>query len=195
MGFPYFIAHRIHFAKGDDDNIRRVSPPAIRIAVMSIAIGLAVMIVTVAVVIGFKHEIRNRISDFGGHLQVLAVASNRTYEKQPVCWSDSLISGICSSGGVVSATPFITKPAVIKTDSDFLCVVAKSGSDDGITLSETIAGKLQVSVGDRVKLYFIKGADNAMDMAYGSGSALGGKVRTLTVTGLYQTHFNEYAIR
>lgn len=192
MSFPFFIASRIHFAKAD--GTQRVSPPAIRIATLSIAIGLAVMLVTVAIVVGFKQEVRNKISDFGGHIQVLAMASNRTYEKLPICYSDSLLSALSSLPEVSHVQPFITKPSVIKTERDFLCVVAKSGSDNGMIISETIARKLQLQVGDKVKLYFIEGTDNraVATLAYGSGAAVGGKVRTLTVTGLYQTHFNEY---
>lgn len=181
----------MHFA--NDDDTQRVSLPAVRIAIIGIAIALAVMMISVAIVVGFKQEIRNKIASFSGHLQVLAIADNRTFEKQPICCTDSLLDAISNLTDVSSATPFITKPAVIKTADDFLCVVAKSmdtdSADDdedsethqggqGLCISQTIASKLNLTIGDRIKLYF--------------SSDDGIKVRTLTVSDTYQTHYNEY---
>lgn len=57
MNFPFFIARRIYSDSGDH---RKVSRPAIRIATIGVAIGLAVMIITVSVVMGFKHSIRDK---------------------------------------------------------------------------------------------------------------------------------------
>ena len=62
MNLPYFLAHRI-YAQNDDK--RKVSRPAIRIATIGVAIGLAVMIVSVCVVLGFKHAIRDKVIGFG----------------------------------------------------------------------------------------------------------------------------------
>ena len=67
MNFPFFIAKRIYSDQGDK---RKVSRPAIRIATIGVAIGLAVMIVTVSVVLGFKHTIRDKVVGFGSHIQV-----------------------------------------------------------------------------------------------------------------------------
>lgn len=67
MNFPFFLAHRIY---SDDGDLRKVSRPAIRIATIGVAIGLAVMIITVSVVIGFKHTIRDKVVGFGSHIQV-----------------------------------------------------------------------------------------------------------------------------
>lgn len=191
MSFAYFLAKRIDLSKGDDT--KRVSPPAIRIAIAGIAIGLAVMLLTVAIVIGFKQEIRNKIADFGGHLQVLAIANNRTYEKQPICCNDSLLNAIKQLEGVKKALPFITKPAVLKSDSDFLSIVVKGqdlclDNENGIAISETIARKMKLKLGDRVRLYFVQSGD-----AFTFGSETSAiKSRTVVVDSLYQTHFNEY---
>lgn len=192
MSVAYTIAKRIHYAKAD--GTQRVSPPAVRIATLSIAIGLAVMLLTVAIVVGFKNEINHKIAQFGGDLQVLAVASNRTFEKQPICVSDSMLSVVRSAPGVSKAEPFITKPAVLKTDADFLCVVAHSTTDtaQSLVISETIARKLHLGVGDAAKLYFVQGTDTDPGLAYGSGASLNGKVRTLAVSDTYQTHFGEF---
>lgn len=191
MSLALFIAKRIHFSKGDDT--QRVSPPAIRIAIAGIAIGLAVMLLTVAIVVGFKQEIRDKISDFGGHLQLLALASNHTYEKHPICYSDSLIEVLESADNVASATPYITKPALLKTESEFLPVVIKSGDvgERDLRISETIARKLHLQTGDKVQVLFVQNDPNRNRLDYGSQEA-SVKTRTLTVAGTYQTHFNEY---
>ena len=67
MNLPLYIAKRIYSGQGDK---RKVSRPAIRIATIGVAIGLAVMIVTVSVVLGFKHTIRDKVVGFGSHIQV-----------------------------------------------------------------------------------------------------------------------------
>jgi lipoprotein-releasing system permease protein len=67
MNLPLFLSKRI--SNGEKDG-RQVSIPAIRIAITGVAIGVAVMIVTVSVILGFKHTIREKIAGFGSHIQV-----------------------------------------------------------------------------------------------------------------------------
>jgi len=191
MSVAYFLAKRIHFSKGDER--QRVSPPAIRIAIAGIAIGLATMLLSVAIVVGFKEEIRDKVAAFGGHLQVLAANSNKTFEKQPICISDSLIVKVSETPYVASATPFITKPAVIKTSDDFLSVVMKSTTigEREVSISETIARKLNLNVGDKVQIFFVANNQIGNNLNYG-GTDASIKARTLTIVSLYQTHFNQY---
>lgn len=191
MSVAYFLAKRIHFSKGDDT--QRVSPPAIRIAIAGISIGLAVMILTVAIVVGFKQEIRKKVSDFGGDLQVQAMSSNRTFEKQPICYNDSVLTLLAERPDVAEVTPFITKPAVIKTQDDFLSVVIRSADvgEREISISETIARKLKIGIGDKVQIFFVQNHQLDGSLDYGSADA-SVKTRTLTVASLYQTHFNQY---
>ncbi len=191
MSVAYFLAKRIHFSKGDEQ--QRVSPPAIRIAIAGIAIGLAVMLLSVGIVVGFKEEIRDKVSAFGGDLQILAAASNMTFEKQPICISDTLIAKVEEVEYVDSATPFITKPAIIKTSNDFLSVVMKSAEigEREISISETIARKLNLNVGDKVQVFFVSNNQIGNNLNYG-GTDASVKARTLTIVSLYQTHFNQY---
>jgi len=187
MSFPLYIAKRI-----STHPLNKGWGGSIRIAIAGIAIGLAVMLISVAIVVGFKEEIQNKIAGFGGHLQVLAIASNRTYEKQPICCNDTILSAIEALPSVAEAHPFITKPAVLKTDNDFLSIVAHSGNDslegNEILVSQTIANKLKLSVGDRPKLYFVKSGSG---FDYGNETA-SIKSRSVTISGIFQTHFNEY---
>lgn len=206
MSIAYFLAKRIHFSKGDDS--QRVSPPAIRIAISGVAIGVAVMLITVAIVVGFKEEVRQKVIDFSGHLQMQAFVSNSTYELPPVCVSDTMLSFVKRVAEVEHVERFVTKPAVIKTDDDFLSVVVK-GVEEGsrsskgsrgskgeewsereVALSKTIADKLKLNVGDQATFYFVQADKDADPFALGAENTKV-KMRKLTVRDIFETHFSE----
>ncbi len=194
MSIAYFLAKRIHFSKGDDS--QRVSPPAIRIAISGVAIGVAVMLITVAIVVGFKEEVRQKVIDFSGHLQMQAFVSNSTYELPPVCVSDTMLSFVKRVAEVEHVERFVTKPAVIKTDDDFLSVVVKGmdheeeWSEREVALSKTIADKLKLKVGDQATFYFVQADKDADPFALGAENTKV-KVRKLTVRDIFETHFSE----
>ena len=194
MSIAYFLAKRIHFSKGDDS--QRVSPPAIRIAISGVAIGVAVMLITVAIVVGFKEEVRQKVIDFSGHLQMQAFVSNSTYELPPVCISDTMLSFVKRVAEVESVERFVTKPAVIKTDDDFLSVVVKGvegeeeWSEREVALSKTIADKLKLKVGDQATFYFVQADKDADPFALGAENTKV-KMRKLTVRDIFETHFSE----
>lgn len=217
MSLAFDIAKRIHFDSGvptDGGSAYRVSRPAVRIAIAGIAIGVAVMLITVGIVVGFKEEIRQKVIGFGGHLQVQALVNNQTYELPPICVSDSLLGEISAMEGVERVEPFITKPSIIKSETDFLSVVVKgvdkvkseklrvksSAADEDfpeealgerdVILSRPIADKLQLKVGDEVPFYFIQADRDADPFALGAENAKV-KVRKLHVADIYQTHFSE----
>ena len=89
MSLSLFLARRIY--RGDDAG-RQVSRPAVLIAMTGIAIGLAVMIITVSVIVGFKSEVREKIIGFGSHIQVTNLEQARSYETFPVVADDSLLA-------------------------------------------------------------------------------------------------------
>ncbi len=122
MNLPLFIARRIY---GQHDDHRKVSRPAIRIATAGVAIGLAVMIVTVAVVLGFKHTIRDKVVGFGSHIQILNVRSVGTDVGLPICVDDSLSQVLQAIPGVRHVERFTMAQGILKTDHDFLGVMFK----------------------------------------------------------------------
>ena len=65
MNLELFIARRIHFSR---EGARRVTPPAVRIAVIGIALSVAVMILSVAIMVGFKKEVCEKVIGFGSHI-------------------------------------------------------------------------------------------------------------------------------
>ena len=122
MSFPLFIARRIN---GQTDDRKKVSRPAIRIATAGVAIGLAVMIVTVAVVLGFKHTIRDKVVGFGSHIQVINVRSIGSSIGLPVEMNDSLMQQLKAIPGVRHVERYAMTQGILKTDEDFLGVMFK----------------------------------------------------------------------
>ena len=202
MNFPLFIARRIHSDHTDDK--QKVSKPAIRIATAGVAIVLAVMIISVSVVLGFKHTIRDKVVGFGSHIQVAnfyTLQSSAT--DQPVVMNDSMMNVLNKTQGVEHVQRFATKQGILKTDNDFLGVMFKGvgpefdstfihknmvsgsipvfsdkASTGKILISKTMADKLDVKSGDRIFAYFI-----------GEG---GVRTRKLTIQGIYQTNLSQY---
>ena len=80
MDWKLFIARRIYRS---NEGGKEVSKPAVRIAMLGIAIGLAVMIVSVAVVIGFKHEVRDKVVGLGSDIVITNFNSQQSYQTVP----------------------------------------------------------------------------------------------------------------
>lgn len=126
MSFEFYIAKRIHFQQGR----KNISRPAVRIATIAIALGLAVMIIALSVVLGFKQQIRNKTIGFGGHIQVTNYDSNNTYEMNPITVDSSFMTKLYSIQGVKHIESFATKPGIIKNETDFQGIVLKGVSND-----------------------------------------------------------------
>ena len=199
MNLPFFIARRIYSDQGDK---RKVSRPAIRIATLGVGIGLAVMIITVSVVLGFQHTIRDKVVGFGSHIQVQNIMSFNTSSRVPVCIDDSMLNVLNNLKGVRHAERYALTQGILKTDDDFLGVVFKgigpeydmtflkenlvegempqfsdTTNTNKLLLSRMIADKLKLSVGDRVYAYFI---DESV------------RTRRYTVVGIYQTNMTRF---
>lgn len=175
---------------------RRLTARA-RVATVGIAISMMVMLLSIAIVVGFKEEVRQRIIDYSGHLQVTLLQSGGSYELPAINVTQSLLDTLLSVPGVLRAEPFVTKPAVIKEDDAFVAVVAKATfthdeQEDtrSVMLSETIARQLNVGVGDKVTLYFVETEREANAFELG---AQGTKVkqRRVSVSDTYASHFSE----
>ncbi|MDR0962048.1 MAG: ABC transporter permease, partial [Mediterranea sp.] len=122
MSFATFIAKRLY---RDTEGGKQVSRPAILIALTGIAIGLAVMIITVSIVVGFKREVRDKVVGFGSHIQISNVNATRSYDSRPVQVSDSLLTALSHYPEVSHVQRFSTKLGMIKTATDFQGIVLK----------------------------------------------------------------------
>ncbi len=213
MNLPLFIARRIYGNEGDRRNgsqgtdtarTRSVSRPAIRIATIGVAIGLAVMIVTVSVVLGFKHTIRDKVVGFGSHIQVMNVRSVSTMSSDySVCIGDSMLNELRGVEGVRHAARYAMTQGILKTDDDFLGVMLKgigpeydtrflgecvvegelpqfcdTATTYPLVISKTMADKLRLHVGDRVYAYFI-GSDDV-------------RARRFNIAAVYETNMKRF---
>ena len=201
MNFELFIAKRIHFSK---EGNRQATPPVVRIAMIGIALGLTVMILSVAIVIGFKKEIRNKVIGFGSHIQITNFDNNTSYESVPIAVSDTLYNDIKSFPGVRHIESYATKLGILKTDSDFQGIVLKGVDADydwtffrknlkegklpefhadsvstDILISKYLTDLLHLEVGDSFLTYFIQDGEQA-------------RARKFRISGIYETGFMDY---
>ena len=200
MNWKLFVARRIYRSKEGE---KEVSKPAILIATWGIAIGLSVMIVAVAVVVGFKHEVRDKVVGLGSDITITHFDALKSYETIPVMMGDSLMNDLQATEGVKHVQRYSTKPGMIMTDDNFLGMVLKgvaqeydwtflrkhllegeipvfsdSASTNRTLISRTIANKLNIHTGDKLYTYYIEG-ENV-------------RARRLEVAGIYQTNFSLY---
>ena len=177
MNLEYFISKNI--IKGDSHS-KKITKPIIRISIIAIALGLIVMIVALSIVGGFQREIRNKVIGFGSHIQITSYDSQNTYEASPISIYQDFYPSLENAEGIKHIQIYATKAGIIKTKEDIYGVVVKGvGSDfdwsffnekiiDGssfvvseqkensILLSNHIATKMKLKVGDKIFLYFIQ---------------------------------------
>ena len=200
MNWKLFVAKRIYRS---NEGGKEVSKPAIRIAMWGIAVGLAVMIIAVAVVVGFKNEVRGKVVGIGSDITVTDLDSQNSYETNPVSVNDSLMHVFRTTEGVKHVQRYSTKAGMIMTDDNFLGMVLKgvaeeydwdflrkhlqegeipaftdTASSNRTLISRTIANKLHIQIGNKLYTYYVNG-DKV-------------RARRLEVVGIYQTNFSMY---
>ncbi|MBE0663951.1 MAG: ABC transporter permease [Bacteroidales bacterium] len=198
LNLEFFIARRL--IKGHSGGF---SDPIIRIAIIAVALGLAVMIIAMAIVTGFQQEIRDKVIGFGGHIQVSHYDANVSYESTSVETDEALMDELREITGVKHVQVFAYKPGILKTDEDIEGVVLKgagkdfdwsffgekiiSGSVIGfsdtavsnqILISKNTASLLKLEPGDDVRMFFI--IDNLI------------RARRFNIQGIYETGLGEF---
>jgi lipoprotein-releasing system permease protein len=173
-----------------------------KIAIISIAIGLAIMIVSFAILEGFRNEIQDKIFSFGSHLQISKYDTNNSFEGLPISTNTGIDTRKNTIPEIAHIQPFARKTAIIKTDTDVLGVVLKgidrqydldamksnlvagrllhfadSGASDEIMVSKKIADQLRLKVGQEALFFFVQNPP---------------RVRKLKVVGIYNTGLDEF---
>ncbi|WP_462280062.1 ABC transporter permease [Salinivirga cyanobacteriivorans] len=200
MSFARYIAKRYNHTSKKGEQLW--SKPMMRIAVFGIILGMIVMITAVAIITGFKNQIREKVTGFSAHIQLVNRDLNRSYEYTPVDNNWDYLDEIQHYEGVNSIHPFITKPGVIKKDDEIEAIVLKgvdstyswsffnkyliSGEapkldstqkSNGILLSAYIANRLKLKVGDRINMFFMQKPI---------------RLRRFTLAGIYQTNLKTF---
>lgn len=201
MRFELFIARKL-FSKQQGE--KQVSLPAVRIATIGIALGLAVMILSVAVVLGFKNEIRSKVVGFGSHIQITNLESNSSFEASPIGVDSLMMAKLLADPDVSHAERFATKPGILKSGDEFEGIVLKgvgaeydwsflnahlvagstldrradsTVSNTDVLLSNYMAERMGLTCGDSFTAYFVQEQV---------------RLRKYHVRGIYQTNFGEF---
>lgn len=199
MNLPYFIAERLIRGRKEGTSFSR---PINVIAIIGIALGLAVMILAVAVLTGFKKQIREKVVGFGSHIQVVNFDSNISFETAPVSDTQAFIPKIKELPGVKHVQVFATKAGIIKTNEEIQGVVLKGiGSDfdwsyfasnmvdgsvftvsdtgrtDKVIISKKISDMLMLKTGDSFAMLFVQDPP---------------RMRKFTISGIYETSLEEF---
>lgn len=196
MNYPLYIAKRLSL--GLDG---RHMSPAVTVAIIAIALSITVMTASIAIVLGFKKEIREKVVGFNGHISLYRMPSSEE--------DNNLITITPYLDELLAEFPFITEynvqasiPAILKTDDDFKGVYVRGLVGDNATqyikknleegvmpdfsdeeqknkiiISRIAANQLQLETGDKIETYFF--TDDI-------------RVRKLEITGIYNTHFDQY---
>jgi len=177
------------------------SRPIVAVAIGGIALGIAVMILSIAIVTGFKNEITNKVVGFGSHLQIVNFDNNTSYETYPISKSQTWLSELKQIEGVETVNMFIIKAGIAKTEEDLQGVIFKgidndfdwkffkqyltegdtllisdSSRNNGVVVSASIANALKLNVGDSFSAYFIQEPP---------------RMRKFTIIGIYETKLED----
>jgi lipoprotein-releasing system permease protein len=198
LNLELFIARRLVSKQHSKGSFSR---PIVAVAIGGIAIGLAVMIVSVAIVTGFKKEISEKVIGFGAHLQIVNYDNNSSYETVPITSEQDWVEDITELEGIRSVNKFIVKAGIIKTDEylhgavfkgidtdydwTFFCqylvegdtlTIVDSLKSGNILVSEYIANALHLNLGDDLGAYFIQDPP---------------RMRKFIVSGIYNTQLTD----
>jgi len=199
MNLPYFIAQRLIRGRREGTSFSR---PINIIAIIGIATGLAVMILAVSILTGFKQQIREKVIGFGSNIQIVNFDSNISFETAPIYEGQDFIPKIKKIPGIKHVQVFATKAGIIKTDDDIQGVVLKGvGSDfdwsyfksnlvdgdvftvtdssrtDKVIISKKISDMLRLKTGDSFAMHFVQDPP---------------RMRKFTICGIYETSLEEF---
>ena len=196
MNLPFYLAGKLSLGNGGN----KISP-AVTVAIVAIAISVAVMIASLAIVLGFKNEIRDKVVGFNGHLSLFRIPTSED--------DDNLITVSPFLKNILDNSPFVKEytyvasiPAILKTTDDFKGVYlrglqgeksieyirknleegiipdySQEDSKNKIIISRIAANQLKLKVGDKIETYFI--SDDI-------------RVRKLEIEGIFNSHFDQY---
>lgn len=196
MNFELFFARKI--IKGSKNSF---SKPIIRISIVAISLGIAMMTLSLAIVEGFQKEIEKKVIGFGAHIQVTNYESKGLLESKAISTNRDFYHQIDSIDGISHVQVYAHKGAILKTDdqnygavikgisSDFdwsffkqyikegdILKIADSSRSNELLISENIAQKLQVGINDEILVYFVQQPP---------------RLRKLKISGIYNTGLGE----
>lgn len=192
-----FISSRIFSLSKEN-----LSSAVMKIAIISIALGMSIMLISIAVVVGFKNQIKDKVVGFVSPIQIQALNQNESMEETPFVY-DSLLNSKLSHPFIQSVHSSANKAGLVKTDEEIHGVVLKGVDKDynwdyiaanlidgeipqyvedersnDVVLSKVVADKMLLGVGDDVRIWFV-------------GDDMKTRGRKFNVKGIYETGFVE----
>lgn len=199
MNLERFIAKRISAQEGDN---KQFSKSIINIALIGIAIGLFIMILSICIITGFKKEIQSKVVGFGSHLQISNLDNNNSFETKAIYKEQIKREEILKVDGVKHIQVYANKPGIIKSKEEIQGVVLHGVGEDydweffksklvegntlnindsikskNIIISKKLALQLKLKLHDKVYVYFIEQQ---------------ARMRRFTIKGIYNTGMEEF---
>jgi len=202
LNIDFYIARRIFSAKENRNNL---SHRIVNIALFGIVLGLVVLILSVAIVTGYKSEVGRKVIGFGSHLQIVPLDSNQSYETSPISQNQSFLPELKQIEGIRHVQIFATKPGIIRTEDEIQGVVLKGIGPDfdwsffqenkvsgepfqvqdtirsnKVWISKQMADLLKLKLGDNLTMYFVNGSEKIP------------RQRKFELAGIYKTSLEEF---
>ncbi|MFD2824137.1 ABC transporter permease [Lacinutrix iliipiscaria] len=203
MNFEFFIAKRIIDSKAYKSS---VSAPIIKIGIAAIAIGIIVMMITIATGIGLQQKIRDKVSAFNGHIIISNFESNNSQESgKPISTQQDFYPNFKSVDGIKNVQAVASKFGIIRTETDFEAIIVKGVGGDydwnyfkeflvegrlpdfskdrnqDVLISQELANKMQFKLGDKFTTFFRKDDPNKPPTP-----------RRFTIVGIYNSGLKEF---
>lgn len=203
LNLEYFIARRL---AGSKQHKNTISAPIIKIAISAVAIGMVMMIISVATGIGLQQKIRQKVSAFNGHITISNFDDNQSdVSLNPISTKQNFYPKFKTVEGVAHIQAVANKAGIIRTEKAFEGIVLKGVGRDydwnnlaeyivsgrkpnlsaaisnEVLVSQYLADRLNLKVGDRFNTFFMKESGNQLPFA-----------RNFTVSGLYDSGFRDF---
>ncbi|PKA83642.1 lipoprotein-releasing system permease protein [Ulvibacter sp. MAR_2010_11] len=203
MNFEFFIARRIIASK---DYKSSISAPIIKIAITAIALGIIMMLISIATGIGLQKKIREKVSAFNGDIIITNFDTNASDDSQiPISKNQDFYPEFKNVEGIKHVQITASKGGVIRTETDFEGVVVKGVGTDydwtyfndflvegtlpdytedlnsNILISSFLANRLQLALGDKIITFFLN-----------DDSTKAPRSRGFTISGIYNSGFQQF---
>jgi len=197
LNFEYFISKRIFRQKSEG-----FTSPILKLATISIALGVATMIISMSIARGFQSTIKEKVAGFEGHIRISKFDYNKSYELSPITANQQIEEVLKHNSKIYSLSKFAIKGGIIKFNSIMEGVILKgidknyntnffddclssgrlpkindSTRSTEILISKTLANKLNIKVNEALLMYFIQDPP---------------RIRKFTVTGIYNSGFSDF---
>lgn len=197
MNLPRFISQRIQKTKSES-----FTSTVVKVGVASIAIGLAVMIVSFGILIGYKQSIKDKLFSLSSHIQVSKITLNQSYEETPMPIKTNFYNNYRQNSKIRHVQAVGNKAGMLKSSEELAGIVIKGVGHDydwqtfsenliegrrinfsdtsfsnEIIISKRIAQQLKIKLSEEVLVYFVQNPP---------------RVRKVKVVGIYETGLEEF---